>query len=61
VTHDLTCPNCGETVDTDAEDRCPSCNAPVAVVCPNCGERAPVDEDNCPVCDALLAHGSQGV
>ena len=61
MTHELTCANCGAKVDADADDRCPSCTAPIVVVCPNCGERAPVDEDECPACGALLAHGSQGV
>jgi ribosomal protein L37E len=53
-----TCPNCGASVDETADDRCPSCDAPLKVVCPNCGERAPVDADECAACGASLAHGT---
>jgi rRNA maturation endonuclease Nob1 len=50
------CANCGALVDEGAEDRCPSCSAPLKVVCPNCGEHVPEAEDVCPECGASLAH-----
>ena len=59
-THLATCPNCGARVDEAADDRCPSCTAPLKVVCANCGEHVPEDEDMCPRCGESLAHASQG-
>jgi RNA polymerase subunit RPABC4/transcription elongation factor Spt4 len=58
--HEVTCANCGATVDEDAEDRCPECQTPVKVVCPSCGTRVPEDEDACPHCGASLAHAGEG-
>ncbi len=56
-----TCPNCGAEVDEAAEDRCPSCSLPLKVMCPNCGERVPADAEECPECDALLAHAADAI
>ena len=57
--HSVTCPNCGATVDEDADDRCPECNVPLKVTCPNCGNAVPEDEDECPDCGASLAHAAE--
>jgi predicted amidophosphoribosyltransferase len=54
------CPNCGATVDAEAEDRCPECDAPLKVVCPNCGAKVPEGEDACPQCGGSLAHAGAG-
>jgi RNA polymerase subunit RPABC4/transcription elongation factor Spt4 len=58
--HEATCPNCGATVDEDADERCPECNAPITVVCPTCGKRVPEDEEQCPRCGGSLAHAAEG-
>lgn len=58
--HEATCPNCGATVDEDANDRCPECDGPLKVTCPSCGAHVPEDEDECPQCGSSLAHASEG-
>jgi predicted amidophosphoribosyltransferase len=57
----LTCPNCGDEVDEAAEDLCPSCSLPLKVMCANCGEKVPADAENCPACDASLAHAVDSI
>ena len=56
-----TCANCGEAVDEEVDDRCPSCNAPLKVVCANCGDYAPEGEEYCPSCGSSLADATQGI
>jgi predicted amidophosphoribosyltransferase len=58
--HEATCPNCGATVDVDANDRCPECDAPLKVTCPSCGAHVPEDEEECPRCGSSLAHAAEG-
>jgi RNA polymerase subunit RPABC4/transcription elongation factor Spt4 len=57
--HATSCSNCGASVDEDASERCPECNAPLKVVCPSCGALVPEDEEECPTCGGSLAHASQ--
>jgi RNA polymerase subunit RPABC4/transcription elongation factor Spt4 len=58
--HEATCPNCGATVDEDANDRCPECDGPLKVTCPSCGARVPEDAEECPQCGSSLSHASDG-